>query len=132
MKSYVIKTKNDSYISMDDESEEVFEAKELKHATIINSEEEGEYLSKNLKEYLGLEDDCEVVLVTIMETGQIVDILDKIDQQLLTEHSFLKGYIRGLKDRLVPEEQPVFERGGQIFVKKLPEIVPKKSKNNQK
>lgn len=100
MKSYVIKTKNDSYISMDDESEEVFEAKELKHATIINSEEEGEYLSKNLKEYLGLEDDCEVVQVTIMETGQIVDILDKIDQQLLTEHSFLKGYIRGVKDRL--------------------------------
>lgn len=93
---------------------------------------QGKYLSKNLKEYLGLEDDCEVVQVTIMETGQIVDILDKIDQQLLTEHSFLKGYIRGLKDRLVPEEQPVFERGGQIFVKKLPEIVPKKSKNNQK
>ncbi len=100
MKSYVIKTKNDTYISMDDESEEVFGVKEIRHATIINSKEEAEYLSKELKKYLDLEDECEVVQVEIMETEQIVGILDKIDRQLPAEQSFLKGYIRGVKDRL--------------------------------
>ena len=36
----------------------------------------------------------------VVETKRVVRILDKIDRQLPAEQSFLKGYIRGVKDRL--------------------------------
>lgn len=35
-----------------------------------------------------------------LNTKRIIDILDKIDQHLSQDQSFLKGYIRGAKDRL--------------------------------